>query len=87
MYRAVEENVIEESEVPNHHIKTEYDNIPEHHRETIRKWFFKSGSAFHQQARRFLSQFDRDATSKKVSGTGTIRVAVGSFSFMEKVES
>lgn len=82
LMEAVEENLQEGSAgtVPNLHIKTEYDNIPATHAVTIREWCLREGSAFHQRARNFLSQFDRDLNPSAANGEGTIRVAVGAFS-------
>lgn len=85
---AVEENIerTEPNAVPNLHIKTEYDNIPETAAAEIRSWCLREGSAFHQRVRNFLSQFDRDISSKKLKDGPSIRVAVGAFSRIENVK-
>ncbi len=84
---AVEENLIGErsAQTPNLHIKTEYDNIPAHFAGRIREWCLREGSAFHQRARNFLSQFDRDLSPQGQKGGETIRVAVGAFSHVQSV--
>ena len=84
---AVEENIVATEEVPNLHISTEYDNIPLKHLPRIRTWFLEEGSAFHQRARSFLSDFDRDVNPIRRRGSkGRVRVAVGSFSRTEILE-
>lgn len=79
---AVEENIFNRQKIPNHHAQTEYDNIPVDQMDTIKKWFFKEGSALHQKARNFLAKFDRDVNAK-VKGRGRCRVVIGSFSRIE----
>ena len=82
---AVEENVSELSDVPHLHLKTEYDNVPETLTPLIREWLLKEGSSFHQRARDFISGFDRDI-NPDVEDDGTrIRVAVGTFSRVQKL--
>lgn len=85
LFRAVDQNAfLGAGEEPlNHHIKTEYTNIPKEHLPEIRNWFMNQGAALHERARKFLSRFDRDIT-KNVEGTGRIRAALGSFSFIEE---
>lgn len=70
---------------PNHHLKTEYTNIPDEVLPEIKNWCVREGSAFHERARNFLSKFDRDINPRQL-GSGTNRVAVGSFSLVEAVE-
>lgn len=85
MLRAVEENLLDPPVVPNHHIKTEYDNIPQQHAEKIRNWFYHEGSTFHQKARKFLASFDRDFSKQVAKNDGRLRVALGSFSRIEDI--
>lgn len=82
---AVQENITQEPDIPNLHIKTEYDNIPRCAVEEIRRWFIREGSAFHQRARNYLSQFDRDLSAsnsrqRSSEDRDRVRVAVGTFS-------
>ncbi|MBL7662108.1 hypothetical protein JNK13_05075 [bacterium] len=86
--RSVEENLTSKNQIPNLHLKTEYDNITPESLKTIRSWFFREGSAFHQRARNFLSRFDRDLVESKNSQrvfkhSRKVRVAIGSFSLIE----
>lgn len=81
---AVEENVFASENVPNLHIKTEYDNIVPSAVPEIRTWLIKEGSAFHQRARSFLSRFDRDLNpALKSEAAPAVRVALGAFSRVE----
>lgn len=80
---AVTENIFLKQEIPNHHLKTSYDNIPTSALPQIREWLFKEGSAFHEKTRNFLSKFDRDTSSYSKREADRSRVAFGSFSFIE----
>ncbi len=57
--------------------------MPSEALEEIRRWSAREGSAFHERARNFLSKYDRDL-NPKLGGTGTYRVAIGSFSVIEE---
>lgn len=83
LINAVSGNVFGAPKVPNLHGKTEFDNISPAEEERIRKWLLEEGSAFQQRAAQFLSQFDRDVNPHADKAAGRIRVAVGSFGFVE----
>lgn len=84
LFQAVEENAFQVDNVqPNHHLKTEYRNVPAEALPEIRSWCLREGSALHERARNFLSRFDADLNPDK-RGTGSFRVAVGSFSVVDK---
>lgn len=85
LIRAVEENVFDRAPKTNLHIKTQYDNISPAYLETIRSWFLEKGRQMHEDARKFLSQFDKDINKDLKSGEGRVRVALGSYSFTETV--
>ena len=87
LFLAVEENAFVEKDqtIPHHHVKTSYENVPREHLQEIREWFMKQGSAFHERARNYLSQFDRDV-SPSVKGTGRCRVSVLSSSYSTVLE-
>lgn len=85
LIQSVEENVFADPELPHLHIKTEYNNIPTSALSDIRKWIFREGSAFHQKVRNYISKFDRDINPTMTSKKGRIRVAVASFSRIEKL--
>ena len=77
---SVEENLFGDLEIPNLHVKTEYDNVPKSAELEIRKWFIEEGSAFHQRARSYLSAYDRDINPGSGNAEEAIRVVVGAFS-------
>lgn len=84
--RSVGENVFAPSEPLNLHGKTEYRQIPRAAVSEIKEWLIREGSAFHEKMRNFMRKLGAGSASK---GTGiatseTIRVAVGSFSIVEK---
>lgn len=81
---AVEENVVDPPSQPNLHISTEYDNISPRHEEQVRRWLIREGSAFHERARNFLAQFDKDVTAERKGEPGRMRVAVCAFSRIDK---
>lgn len=86
LLRAVEENLLHSPNTPNLHIKTEYDHIAERHIPRIKEWFIREGSALHQRARNFLSQFDSDINARPIGSERRMRVVVGSFSFCSGYE-
>lgn len=77
---AVETNIYEESETPNLHLKTVFDNIVESAVPSIRRWLLREGSAFHHRLRAHLAQFDKDLSPNLQGESGGVRVAIGSFS-------
>lgn len=79
LIEAASGNILSTDEAPNLHATTHYDNIGEHSVEEIREWLNREGSAFHQRARNFLSQFDLDITPSRHSGDGGVRVVIGTF--------
>jgi hypothetical protein len=80
---AVEENVLAKPKVPNLHIKTEYDNVPASIVPRIRQWFLDKGSVLQEEARKYLSQCDRDINPELPAKGGRVRVALGTFSRVE----
>lgn len=86
LIRSVEENVFLDPEIPHLHIKTEYNNIPTGALKDIRRWLIREGSAFHQRARNYISRFDRDINNAMTAKKGRLRVAIGTFSRVEKLE-
>jgi len=83
---AVTENIYLKPEIPNHHLKTTYDNIPSTALPQIKEWLFKEGSVFHEKTRNFLSKFDRDTSKNSKHSNERSRVSFGSFSFIEKFQ-
>lgn len=81
---SVEENVLEDPDVPNLHLKTEYDNIASSDEDEIKKRLLEEGSLFHEKIRRFLAQFDRDLNRERKPREPAIRIGVGAFSVVRK---
>ena len=80
---AVEENVFSAPEIPNLHVRTEYDKVDPEAVPLIREWFYNEGSEFHRKAREFVSQFDLDINPKKDNKDNkgsNIKAVIGSFS-------
>jgi hypothetical protein len=80
---AVDENISGNRALPHLHARTEYDNIIEDALPKIEEWLLKEGSAFHQKARNYLSQFDRDLYPQK-QGKAQCRVALITFSLSHR---
>lgn len=87
LYMAVEENIFARQEIPNLHIKTQYDKVPADKLGEIREWLIKEGSSYHQRARNYLSQYDRDINKSLGDSSETVRVAVASFSIVDRPKS
>ncbi len=81
---AAEENVAATGQRPHHQLSTRYDNVPLCYAEQLREWCKHEGRALHARAREFLSQFDRDVTPSCAKADATVRIALGSFSYLEE---
>lgn len=82
LLRGVEPNVFGDGSDENLHIKTQYDRIALDAVPKIREWIAREGSALHQKARNFISQYDLDINPGLRSADKHCRVALGSFSFI-----
>ena len=76
---AVDENIHVVEDLPNLHVRTEFDNISKEALPEIRQWILNEGSKYHKKIRSYLASFDKDI-NPKTGGTGGVRVVVGSFS-------
>ena len=74
------------SEIPNHHIKTQYDRIAARFIPEIKVWLLEEGMAFHKRIRNYLSKFDLDLNPKLKVDELVTRVALGSFSRIEPLK-
>lgn len=87
---AVEENLVNDEIVPNHHLSTEYDDIPPECAAKLRALLFEEGKRIHKKMRTLLSQFDRDGNATKSACSGRLRAVFGSYSclipFKEKLK-
>lgn len=81
--RSVEENITVKKQTPNLHAKTYFDNIAVEYEPEIRRWFLEKGKAFHEEARKYLSQFDVDVNEKLKDKPAGIRASIGTFSRIE----
>ena len=85
---AVEENIFESSEIPNLHIRTEYDKVTPAAEGEIKKWILEKGEAVQAQARTFISDKDMDINPKLAndSNKNALRVVFGTYSYIEKID-
>lgn len=83
LMNAVEQNLYEQPKLPNHHVRTEYDNVSVKHIPQIRSWLLKEGAKFHRRAREYISKYDKDL-NPKLRSEGGAKVVIGSFSRAEK---
>lgn len=58
--QTVEENVLQDPELPQFHARTEYDNIRPELAAELKRWFLKEGHEFHARVREFVSKHDQD---------------------------
>jgi hypothetical protein len=73
----IEENVFEQPELPQLHIRNNYDNIRVDDLPKIRRWLLEEGGKFQNRVERFLSRFDQDNNPKpNKEGGGNIVVTV-----------
>jgi len=80
---SIQENAFVSNEIPNLQARTEYDNIPNEDLPAIRKWLLDAGTTFHENARHYLSKFDRDINGVNSKGSGRNRIVVGTYSRVE----
>ncbi|MBX7145394.1 MAG: hypothetical protein K1X79_13160 [Oligoflexia bacterium] len=78
---AVEENVLQDQDVKNLHVTSEYDRVLATDVPEIKRWLMKQGSAFHRKVRTYLAKYDLDVNPgrKKKEQGPLARIAVGSF--------
>lgn len=77
---AGEENLTRPDEIPNLHIRTDYDNIVVEAVPEIKRWLVDEGKSFHKRAREFLASFDKDINPQLADKAGGVRVALTAFS-------
>lgn len=76
----VEENVLEDPEIPQLHLRLEYDKVRQDVSEKIKMWFLKEGHAFQIRARDYVSQFDQDVNPELGYKGKFLRVVLSTFS-------
>ena len=83
LVEAVEENILEDKEVRNLHIRTECSKVAQRDIETVRRWLLEEGKAFHKRCRDFLALYDRDINPAQ-DDDPVARVNVTAFSLTEE---
>lgn len=84
LIQCVEWNLKHPDAVPNHHITTEYDRIPERFVPKIRFWVFEEGVKFHRKIRKYLSQMDADINPVVgQSADKEVRILFNSFNLID----
>lgn len=76
---AVDENLFDQVHPPNLHARTSYDNICVEFVPEIRTWLLRFGRKIHDEARRYLSKFDKDINTKLKDKPGGVKVVLGTF--------
>lgn len=84
LLESVEVNI--RGEEPTLHATTHYDNVPAERAVELRNWLLRQGGRIHQEARAYLSQFDRDVHTQANDNGGRVRVAFGTFGIVERYE-
>jgi hypothetical protein len=79
----VDHNITRQTQPPNLHISTRFDNVSTEALARIRDWLLHRGAAFHAEIREFVGSFDKDINPQRYSEPGGARVTVGSFSLCE----
>ncbi|MBX7145625.1 MAG: hypothetical protein K1X79_14330, partial [Oligoflexia bacterium] len=86
LHQAIYENLFQKAELPNLHIRTEFDNIPESALPKLRIWLLKVGTRFHERVQRYLSTLDRDShkqSGQEAKHSQAARVSLSSFSLVQ----
>lgn len=81
---AVDANLFDPGELPNLHIKTQYDAIPQAHVGTVRQWLLMEGSSFHKRVRDYLASLDCEQAKEAKNTNKVVRVCVGSFGYIDE---
>lgn len=83
---AVEENALLKNPLPNLHVRTFYNNVPDSSLQEIREWFLDLGKKIHADCRAFLSKHDKDLNPRISREEGRNRVMMGTFSNISPYE-
>ncbi|MBN8550044.1 MAG: hypothetical protein J0M12_12070 [Deltaproteobacteria bacterium] len=65
LFTAVDQNMQRVNPTPNHHIRTDYDNIYVDKVAEIREWILNEGRQFHRRVREYLARYDQDVNASK----------------------
>lgn len=83
LLETVTENIFDRKNIPNHHIRTYFDNISPEFEQEIREWFLQKGQEFHAEAREFLAKYDKDVNPKLANKPGGVKAVLTSFGHIE----
>lgn len=83
----IQENLGTKDLPPHLHIRTAFDNVPEKDLPKIQEWLFRLGSRVHEEARQYLSKFDRDMNPGRVKPGKRSRVLLATFSLVKTPHS
>jgi hypothetical protein len=78
----IEHNITSTTTTPNHHLTTEYDNIPANKLDKIKSILLIEGDKIHRKIRKILSKFDCDISGASYNKE-SIRVSFCSFATSE----
>ena len=76
----IHENVFEDVEISNLHIRTVFDNVRKRDVPRIREWLVEHGGKFHDKVEKYLAKYDQDVNPVK-GAEGGATVIVNAFSF------
>jgi len=83
----VQANILEETNPPLHHLRTEYDKIRPDGVAHLQSWFLREGHAFHLRARAELAKYDQDVNPDPGFKGETARVSFSSFNTIHSPKS
>ncbi|MCB0355123.1 MAG: hypothetical protein KDD64_16440 [Bdellovibrionales bacterium] len=74
--QSLEQIIYGDRKPKNHHLMTEFDNIPKSKLPQIRRWLVREGAAFHKKVRNFLASHDLDINPDPTKEGGeTVRIS------------
>jgi Family of unknown function (DUF6502) len=84
LFTAVDQNIHQVNEIPNFHVRTEFDNVCVESVPKIRDWIYREAGIFHRRAMMFISRFDKDVGQGLSDLQGGVRVSLCGFSLVDK---
>lgn len=87
LHEAIEGNISNSNPLPNLHIKTEFDKIPDEFVDQIREWILKEGTDLHDRAQSYIGQYDKDLNPKMEDYKGENKLSLVGFSRSVKLKS
>lgn len=84
LIEGVSENIFDDIVPKNLHVTTYYDNICMDKVTEIKNWFLDKGEKFHDEARKFLSKYDKDLNPALDEQKGGVKASITTFSKIEE---